>query len=307
LSKDALVDQVLAPSSGAAVSTVKANLGAVLNTGLETVIDTRILDRSALSWDFTVNASHNTNKLKSLGIGGNGLPIPPIINTSTRQIEGYPINGYWQRPVTWADVNKDGIITPNEVSIASTGGPLCVDPTKTIQGQICDGFQFIGYSQPRDEVSLTNGFEMLNHKLRINALFDYKGGSSLQNNEEGFLCQQTTSCPETSLPGIDTWKQARAIAERDKSPLTSAWSYFEPLQFWRFRELTASYTLPDRFVQKATRAQTASITLCARNLHVWTHWTATDPEQNYSQGDTQTTLLTAAPPRYMTVRLNLHY
>jgi hypothetical protein len=56
-----------------------------------------------------------------------------------------------------------------------------------------------------------------------------------------------------------------------------------------------------------TRAQSASITLGARNLHVWTHWTATDPEQNYSQGDTQLTLLTAAPPRYITARLNIHY
>jgi len=306
LSKDALVDQVLAPSSGAAVSTVKANLGQVLNTGLETVVDTRILDRSYLSWDFTVNASHNTNKLKSLGIGPNGLPIPPIIGGSTRQIEGYPINGYWQRPWSWSDANNDGIITPNEVTVVSTGGPLCQDATKTIPGQICDGFQFLGYSQPRDEVSLTNGFEMLNHKLRINALFDYKGGSSLLNNEEGFLCQQTTSCPETSQPGIATWRQARAVAERDKNPITQ-WGYFEPLQFWRFRELTASYTLPDRFIQRTTRAQSASITLGARNLHVWTAWTAADPEQNYSQGDTQTTLLTAAPPRYITARLNLHY
>jgi TonB-linked SusC/RagA family outer membrane protein len=307
LSKDALINETLAPSTGAAVSSVKANLGAVLNTGLETVIDTRLLDRSYFSWDFTVNASHNTNKLKSLGFA-NGLPIQPIINTSTRQIEGYPVNGYWQRPVTWADVNKDGIITPNEVSIKSTGGPLCVDPADlTNKTQICDGFEFIGYSQPRDEVSLTNGFEMLNHKLRINALFDYKGGASLLNNEEGFLCQQTTSCPETSLPGVDTWKQARAISSRDKSPLVSQWGYFEPLQFWRFRELTASYTLPDKFIQRTTRAQTASITLGARNLHVWTHFTAADPEMNYSQDDTQLTLLTAGPARYITARLNLHY
>src|SRR5205823_11742755 len=118
------VDQVLAASSGAAVSTVKANLGAVLNTGLETVVDTRILDRSYLSWDFTINASHNTNKLKDLGKTAAG-DIPPIINTSTRQIEGYPINGYWQRPVTWSDKNNDGIITPNEVSVRAKGGPLC--------------------------------------------------------------------------------------------------------------------------------------------------------------------------------------
>jgi len=130
---------------------------------------------------------------------------------------------------------------------------------------------------------------------------------SLLNNEEGFLCQQSTSCPETSTLNPPLWEQARAISSRDKSPLVSQWGYFEPFTFWRFRELTATYTLPDRLAAKVARAQGASITLGARNLHVWTKWTGADPEQNYSQGDTQLTLLTAGPARYMTVRLNVHY
>jgi TonB-linked SusC/RagA family outer membrane protein len=306
LSKDALIDQVLAPSTGAAVNTVKANLGAVLNTGFEALLNEQIIDRRSVSWDITVNASHNSNKLKSLGFDVNGKPIPPIIGTTTRQLEGYPINGYWQRPYTWSDANGDGIITPNEVTVQSTGGPLCVDATKTIPGQICDGFQFIGYSQPRDELSIVNGIELLGRKLRISALFDYKGGASLLNNEEGFLCQQSTSCPETSSQNMPLWRQARAIAERDASPVTQ-WSYFEPLNFWRFRELTATYTLPDRIASKFVRAQGASIVFGARNLHVWTKWTGADPEQNYSQGDTQATLLTAGPARYYTFRLNLRY
>ena len=181
------------------------------------------------------------------------------------------------------------------MTIQSTGGPLN------------DGFQFIGYSQPRDEVSIVNGLELLGRKLRISALFDYKGGASLQNNEEGFLCQQSTSCPETSTLHPELWRQARAIAARDKSPLVTQWDYFEKLQFWRFRELTATYTLPDRVAAKVARAQSASIVLGARNLHVWTKWTAADPEQNYNQGDTQATLLTAGPAKYYTVRVNLRY
>jgi len=48
-----------------------------------------------------------------------------------------------------------------------------------------------------------------------------------------------------------------------------------------------------------------SITLAGRNLKVFTDWTGADPEQNYSQGDTQSTLLTAGPPRYYTVRVTV--
>jgi TonB-linked SusC/RagA family outer membrane protein len=295
LSKDALIDLTLAPDAGASVSTIKANLGAVKNAGAEFQLNGQVLDRRAIAWDMTVSASHNSNKLVTLGNDPkSGTAIPPIINTTTRQLEGYPINGYWQRPYTWSDADGDGIIIPSEVTVATTGGPLN------------DGFQFIGYSQPRDEVSVQNGFDFLKRTLRISALFDYKGGSSLQNNEEGFLCQQTTSCPETSLPGIATWRQARSIAQRD-TPARTQWGYFEPLQFWRFREMSLTYTLPQNLAAKYIRAQNASISLGARNLHVWTKWTAADPEQNYSQNDTQATLLTAGPPRYYTIRLNLRY
>ena len=65
--------------------------------------------------------------------------------------------------------------------------------------------------------------------------------------------------------------------------------------------------MPDKWASKVVRASGASLTLGARNLHVWTKWTAVDPEQNYNQGDTQATLLTAGPPKYYTVRLNLRY
>ena len=67
-SKDALIDRVSAPSSGAAVSTIKANLGEVQNTGWETLINAQVIDRRAFGWDVTFNGAHNSNKLKSLGI-----------------------------------------------------------------------------------------------------------------------------------------------------------------------------------------------------------------------------------------------
>jgi hypothetical protein len=79
------------------------------------------------------------------------------------------------------------------------------------------------------------------------------------------------------------------------------------MQFWRFREFSATYTLPERFIQKYVRAQNASFTLGVRNLKVWTKYTGEDPESNYGTGDTQSTLLTTAPRRYVTGRFNLHF
>ena len=69
----------------------------------------------------------------------------------------------------------------------------------------------------------------------------------------------------------------------------------------------AAATLPDRWARTFARAKGATIVGAARNLAVWTDWTGVDPEQNYSQGDTQATLLTAGPPKYITFRVNLRY
>jgi hypothetical protein len=87
---------------------------------------------------------------------------------------------------------------------------------------------------------------------------------------------------------------------------TTNWGYYESSQFWRLREVSATWTIPDVAAQKL-RAQNATITFGARNLHVWTNYSGEDPESNYSQGDVQNTLLTTAPRRYYTLRLNLHY
>ena len=57
--------------------------------------------------------------------------------------------------------------------------------------------------------------------------------------------------------------------------------------------------------QKFLRSRDVSITLAGRNLKVFTDWTGADPEQNYSQGDTQNTLLTAGPSTYYTVRVTI--
>ena len=86
---------------------------------------------------------------------------------------------------------------------------------------------------------------------------------------------------ETSLEN-----QARLVAMRYKSPTTTA-GYWESGQFWRLREVGATLTLPT-MVNRALRTGDASLTVTGRNLHVWTAYTGTDPESNYSTGNVQT-------------------
>jgi TonB-linked SusC/RagA family outer membrane protein len=288
-SQDALFGLTPAPSAGSAQTSIRTNLGSVQNTGGEFLVNAQILDSRAFGWDVTFSASHIGNKLVVLGkdLAGNALPFPGL-NTTVQERPGYPLFGYWSRPFTYSDANHDGIIAPSEVSVDTT-------------------WRFEGYSQPRDEVSLTNGFELLNRKLRINMLVDYKGGNNLFNNEEGFLCQQTKSCPYTSTFSASLYNQARTVAENTFGTLNTQWGFAEPLRFWRIRELSATYTFSDQLMRKIARAQGGSVNLAVRNLKLWTAYTGVDPEANYAEGNTQNTLLTAGPPTYYQFRLNLRY
>ena len=79
-------------------------------------------------------------------------------------------------------MNKDGFITPNEVT---------VDPNVS----------FTGYSQPRDLVSISNGFDLFDRKVRINSLFDYKGGYYVLDNTNSFVCNQAPFAQLPRKPG----------------------------------------------------------------------------------------------------------
>src|SRR5262249_45525541 len=123
---------------------------------------------------------------------------------------------------------------------------------------------------------------------------------------------QTATCEAKSNPNAELWNQARSVAALSGTVVNGTtyktnMGYVENGQFWRFREFSAAYTLPERYVARYARAQNATIVFGVRNLKVWTKYTGEDPESNYGSGDTQQTLLTTAPRRYVTVRLNLNY
>ena len=134
---------------------------------------------------------------------------------------------------------------------------------------------------------------------------DIKGGFSLLNQTGQFYCQQTLTCFDETSTDASLEHQARNVAQRYKSP-TTTYGYWENGQFWRFREFGATLTMP-RALNTALRARDASLSFTARNLKVWTAYTGTDPESNYSVNNVQTDFSTTSPPSYFTLRLNLHY
>ena len=281
-SRDALINQIIAPSAGTVATGRFANLGKINNHGIEYVLSGRPVDLPSFGLDFALNGSYNTNKIVSLGQG-----IPPIIGTTIAQVKGLPLNSYYGFSYTYNDANGDGLIAPSEVTIATT---------RTFQG----------YSLPRREMSLTTGIEFLNKMFRAQAVLDYKGGNKLYDNTDRIRCQSFNNCNELVNKSATLAEQARIVALRYKAPQTSLAGYFAKADFTRLREVSLTWSAPERWATMMY-GRSLSATLAGRNLHMWTKYPGIDPESSYGQGDVPLDFLTQAPLSFYTLRVNVGF
>jgi TonB-linked SusC/RagA family outer membrane protein len=284
--KDALIAIPVAPSTGSC-TTRFMNLGSVRNSGLELQLIAMPISRPGFGWDLTLSLSHNSNEIEDLGKDPTGQDIPPIVGTTIRQVEGYPIDGYWQRPILgYRDLNGDGLIATSEVIVG-------------------DSVAFVGPSLAPTEATFTTGVDLLRRRLRISAMFDYKGGRMQLNGTERIRCESRLNCDGEIDPNSPLWKQARVVALKDH-PARTQWGYFEPADAIRWRELALTYELPAAFAN-ALRASRVSVTASGRNLKRWTKYSGIDPESGYNDGGLQTDFQTQPPGTYWILRFNASF
>lgn len=285
--KDALISAIVAPSAGVAAD-VRRNLGAVRNQGWEFLLSGQVLERRFAAVDMNLSYSTNSNELISLG------GTPPQIGTNTRVVEGYPLFGFWENKILgWEDKNGDGLITYfsdpalNEIFVDSVDS-------------------FIGYTQPRHLATVTSGFEFLNRRVRLQTLFDYRGGHRWYNNTERIRCTRP-NCGGRMDPNASLEDKAMVTAAREHPARTNA-GFFQKGDYVRFRELSLQYSLSNDMAARLLRARSANIVASARNLKVWTAYRGTDPESDFQatvDNNIPSEFQTLGPPTYFILRLNV--
>jgi TonB-linked SusC/RagA family outer membrane protein len=281
-SSDAIVNQTLAPSLGTGATTRATNLGAIRNWGWEYLVTAQPIAYERFAWDFTVNGSYNSNEV--LDLGGN-----PAGTGSVRNAEGFPINSVWDRPFTYEDRNGNGMIELSEIT---------VDPEQ----------RYLGYSTPRAELSVQNGFDLLaDRQIRVTFLIDGKLGGLINNTTERFRCATRLNAKERIDPSAPLDRQARCAAFQLPGTQSTNIGYFEPTDYWRLRELAVTWRVPERWVTALPKFRTSTITLSGRNLKLWSDFTGVDPETTSSVGNTQDEFQTTPPLQTWTLRFNFGF
>lgn len=289
-SRDALVSRVLPPSLGTGLTSRYENLGEVRNTGWEAQVNAQLLRTRNLGWDLALNGSTNANEIVSLG----GLPTI-VISSTQRHREGYPLYGWWVRPLkSWGDKNGNGIIEYN------------ADPTKS-EIVVGDTAEFVGDAVPRHSLTLSSGLDLGQRRLRLAGLVDYKGGYKTYNNTERIRCASRNNCRGLIDPKTPLWEQARVVAVREHPSRTVA-GFLEDGSFLRFRELSLTYNLPEAWASRILRARGLAATVAVRNVGVlWTNYTGVDPEAYGTTGDAPSEFQAFAPPTFVAFRLSLNF
>jgi hypothetical protein len=292
-----LVSVNLAPSIGGITTGTNAgtvsefeNLGRVDNRGIEMQLSANLLNTRNVRVDLTINQSLNNNKLITLGPG-----IAPIrfgLSSITgefiqRQQAGYPLGGFWQPTYTYADLNHDGIIEPNEVTLASDEA-------------------FRGAPYPSQLLSISPTISFLRY-FKVSTLFDNHAVVYTFNATQQFRCSVVnpfTNCQQAYDPHTSLKEQAIIAADANGSDA----GFIQDAAFWKWRELSLSAMSPRSWLTR-TPFSAAMFTIAGRNLKTWTKYQGPDPETNFvgQSNFTSTDFFTQPIVRYWTARIDLTF
>jgi TonB-dependent starch-binding outer membrane protein SusC len=305
--RDALVARRLPPSLGAS-NTRFENIGRVSNRGLELQLNATLLNSANASWDATIAASRTRNRVEDLG-----SDVEPIIFNSgsvQRHTEGYPLGAFFQRAITFNDINGDGMLSRANCA----DQPTLTLPDGTVPAcEITLGAdaEYMGTPFPTRELGFTTSLTLFRN-LRVSGQLDYKGGHHQYNYTKYFRCAGVQNCEDVQVDGASLDQQAAYYGARFMGTFAG---YIEPADFIKLRELSLTYTFPQTLTRRLT-AGAMSMTIAGRNLAMWTKYDGFDPEVNSlgyagagaAGGDFyQQDFLTLPPVRQWSARFNFSF
>jgi TonB-linked SusC/RagA family outer membrane protein len=294
--RDAILDQVLPPSVGqinvntGVAATRPINIGAIVNKGLELAIRGTPYRTDRVGLDLNASISSNDNEVTELGIPGQYFISG---GTYVRQQVGYPAFAWFEkRLVRTAFDRTTGVASGLMCSdtLANTGGKEDPDPTHAVPCASAPSV-YLGRSIPPREMSFGGNLTMF-ERFHVVTMFDVKNGHKKLDGNTRVRCGIFGRCLEnfvnlpdaqlTNFPNLKQTVDSMTVA-RYQSNSTIVDYLITKANFGRWRELTLSYDIPQRFATRAG-ADRASVAVSGRNLKLWTSYQGFEPEAFFNGG-----------------------
>ena len=240
-------------------SSIEKNIGTIQNTGTELTVDVNVLQRRSLSWHVGGNLTKNNSLVGRLNKGQ--LP-----NKSLGVVPGYPLFGQWTKQiVSFADVNHDGILEPNEIDYGDT-------------------LMYIGQSVPNFETNFYTDVALFGGRVSAHATFAYTHGLTqfnygaltsgsfglLPNNPTSTLATQAAVCAAGVTP-IDFTEYG--------CPAQSIVGITQVVNTFRFNDLSVNVVVPTA-VSTRLHVPRMMMALQGSNLGLHSNYRGIDPSVN---------------------------
>jgi TonB-linked SusC/RagA family outer membrane protein len=254
---DAIVSRNVAPSGGF-TQEQDVNIGEINNRGIELGLNARVWESQAFDWDISTNVSTNRNRINELGLDG-FLQL----GWTTRHAEGYPVGSLFAPKVIFAEFES---ATSEQINVDTM---LCDDGAGNGVECTPDAWIYQGHPDPNVELSVGTSFT-IGDRLTIDALAQGKFGQTKYDLLGWWRYAALQTARLNALPREHPDITEVAEAQEGASGEFALW--VNEASFFRFRELSATYQLPDSWLQRVGSSR-GSISLSARNLGmIWTNW-----------------------------------
>lgn len=268
-------------------SSIKTNIGAIRNTGVELLVNTLNIRKKNFSWSSSFNIAANKNKV--LDLGGVDYILTQNITYAgnvSRLTLGDAVGTFWG--ATYYGTRKTLDPVPGAVGVTSTprlGEALYVDRKKDGVLSV-DDYGVIGNSNANFFGGFSNlltygrfsfdfymSFSYGNQIMNIADAF-YNSGDLLSNQYKTLVNRWSAKNPSSEIPTFS----------RDGYIPNTRWVYDG--SYLRMKSLTLGYNLPGRAV-KINWFQNINFYVSASNLFVLTSYPYYDPESNaYGKSNT---------------------
>ena len=222
---DALLDRIIAPSAAASATTVRRNLASVKNAGIEATLTSTRARPQNFGWDFTIAASHNTNKVAAArhrSDSGNAI----YVNGTGANRDSVGIPGA-RLVLSHVHVRRLELATASSCRAKSSS----IRPSAT--------------SATRSRATSSrssNGFDLSQPHAAHQRAVRLQGRILDQQRHVFVPVRQQPRVPRACR--IRTRRsriRRRRSRSRRRIPTNTSFGYLENGQFWRFRELSATF------------------------------------------------------------------